>query len=342
MIVLGPAMMISTAPLVSVIVPVYGVAEYLEDCVASLTSQTYENIEVILVNDGSTDDCGAICERAAAEDNRLRVVHKANGGQSSARNAGLDIARGALIGFVDGDDVAAPALYENLVAIQRHECADVVKAAFWRFDSVSSLPSQEQIPCQHIECLEGTESILTAFVEMRLNPAVWNKLYTREVIGQLRFPEIRTHEDEFFSPAVFARARRIAITDETLYYYRQRAGSIMHQLCPRAWLDHIAARWAQLALLQRHGMPAPVIDVFKARMRSEIESQFAQSRAVRDISEDISELGVHQRRLQREYRKVGASNFANRKEALAWIIGCISLARLSKLRQGRRIGARRG
>jgi hypothetical protein len=320
------------SPLVSVIVPIYGVADYLAECIASLTTQTYEDIDLILVNDGSPDNCGAICERFAAEDNRIRVVQQPNRGQSSARNAGLDIARGTLIGFVDGDDIAAPALYENLVAIHRRERADVVKAGFCRFESVSSLPSKEPHGYQHIECLEGREQILKAFVDMRLNPAVWNKLYTREVIGPLRFPEVRTHEDEFFSAAVFARAHRIAITHETLYYYRQRAGSIMHQLPPRAWLDHIQARWSQLSLLKRHGMPPSVLHAFKARMRSEIESQFADSRGV----VDTRELGVHQRRLQGQYRKVGASHFTYHKEALAWMLGYMSLALLLKLRERRR------
>lgn len=327
-----PTMKNLDTPLVSVIVPVYGVADYLVECVSSLTAQTYVNLEVILVNDGSRDNCGAICDALAGEDRRIRVIHKSNGGLSSARNAGLNIAKGELIGFVDGDDLAAPELYDNLVAIQMRECADVVKASFCRFDSVTSLNSQELTRHRHIECLDGSELILTAFVEMRLNPAVWNKLYTREVVGRQRFPEGKTHEDEFFSPIVFARARRVAITDEILYYYRQRSGSIMHQLCPRARLDHIEARWSQLSLLKKHVMRSPVLDVFKDRMRSEIESHYAESMSV----DNTSDLEAYQRRLQCEYRKVGASHFANRKEALAWILGYMSLALLLKLRERRR------
>jgi glycosyltransferase involved in cell wall biosynthesis len=327
----APTMMSTDRPLVSVIVPVYGVADYLSACVASLASQTYRNIEIILVNDGSPDSCGDICDKLAAADHRIRVVHKTNGGLSSARNAGLDIARGGVIGFVDGDDMAAPTLYESLVAIHRRECADIVKAGFCRFDSVSALRSENLTRRDDLACLEGAEPILSAFVDMRLNPAVWNKLYTREVIGQLRFPEAKTHEDEFFSPLVFARARRVAITSEILYYYRQRAGSIMHRFSPRARMDHIEARWSQLSLLQRHGVPVPTIDVFKRRMRSEIESQFAESRRVGDIIE----IEVYQRRLQGEFRKLGASSFANRKEALAWILGYMNLALLLRLRERR-------
>ena len=116
----------STNPLISVIVPVYNVEKYLGKCVDSILAQTYENLEIILVEDGTKDNSGAICDAYAAKDSRIRVIHKENGGLSSARNAGMDIARGEYFGFVDSDDWIEPKMYETLLNLAEKYHADLV------------------------------------------------------------------------------------------------------------------------------------------------------------------------------------------------------------------------
>ena len=112
-------------PLISVIVPVYNVEQYLPKCIDSILAQTYENLEIILVEDGTKDSSGVICDEYAAKDARIRVIHKENGGLSSARNAGMEIARGEYFGFVDSDDWIEPEMYENLMALAQKYDADV-------------------------------------------------------------------------------------------------------------------------------------------------------------------------------------------------------------------------
>ena len=169
--------------LVSIIVPIYKVEPYLDQCVQSIVDQTYANLEIILVDDGSPDNCPAMCDAWAEKDSRIRVIHKANGGVSSARNAGLDMATGSYIAFVDADDWLEPAAVEILLEQAVSTGADIVVGNYY-FDyvdgrSAQALTAEKQIWKQG--------EIMLAYIQDRIRPEVHNKLYTGASIGNLRF-----------------------------------------------------------------------------------------------------------------------------------------------------------
>lgn len=211
-------------PKISIIVPVYKVEKYLEPCVHSILNQTIEDIEVILVDDGSPDKCGEICERLASEDSRIRVIHKENGGLSDARNKGIDIAKGEYIGFVDSDDYISPTMYENLLKnseANNAECAMCLACNIYDDD-------MEFTECKSgdVSVFEG-EDILKALYQQKLNNFAWNKLYKRELFDTIRYPDGKIYEDLFTTYKILDLCTKVALDTTQMYYYRIRRDSIM-------------------------------------------------------------------------------------------------------------------
>lgn len=214
------------APLLSIIVPVYKVENYLPKCIDSILAQTFTDFELILVEDGSPDDCPALCDAAAAKDARIRVIHQKNGGLSAARNAGLDAARGAWIGFVDSDDYIAPEMYEALYKAVQSTGADLALCDYAAVDEAGApcLPPYTGL-AQRV--FTGRELLKRATNTMA-QPA-WNKLYRRVVFAQLRYPEGKLNEDLFLIPKVCLQIQKAVVVPKALYYYYvQRGGSIMN------------------------------------------------------------------------------------------------------------------
>lgn len=211
--------------LVTVIVPVYNVAQYLDRCVESIVNQTYANLQVILVNDGSTDGSGALCDEYANRDERVTVIHQANGGLSAARNAALDSAGGDFITFVDSDDWIHQQFVERLLSMACIGPADIAIAGLIKppLDAISADFDREipvlLTPVEAIDQLLGPNHPL--FV------VACGKLFRRRVLGDLRFPTGRLHEDEFIAHRLILAANRISLVHEPLYYYWQRETSIM-------------------------------------------------------------------------------------------------------------------
>lgn len=211
-------------PLLSIIVPVYDVERYLPKCMDSILAQTFTDFELILVDDGSPDNCPALCDAAAAKDARIRVIHQKNGGLSAARNAGLDAARGAWIGFVDSDDYIAPEMYEAMYHAVQSTGADLALCDYAEVDEAGA-------PCQsmHIR-LEKKDftgrDLLKNATDSTIQPA-WNKLYRRDVFAQLRYPEGKLNEDLFLIPEICLNTQKAVVVPKALYYYVQRGGSIM-------------------------------------------------------------------------------------------------------------------
>lgn len=211
-------------PLLSIIVPVYDVERYLPKCMDSILAQTFTDFELILVDDGSPDNCPALCDAAAAKDARIRVIHQKNGGLSAARNAGLDAARGAWIGFVDSDDYIAPEMYEALYQAVQSTGADLALCDYAEVDEAGA-------PCQsmHIR-LEKKDftgrDLLKNATDSTIQPA-WNKLYRRDIFAQLRYPEGKLNEDLFLIPEICLNTQKAVVVPKALYYYVQRGGSIM-------------------------------------------------------------------------------------------------------------------
>lgn len=210
--------------LISVIVPVYKVEPYLRKCVDSILNQTYRNLEVILVDDGSPDKCGEICDEYAARDPRVKVIHKANGGLSDARNAGLDICKGRYIAFVDSDDWIEPEMYQRLYELLVRFNADMsvggvaddIEENGRTYTSQKSNYGQEPFSESNVEAMKR-------FFENSW--ASWDKLYRRELFDNIRFPVGEINEDEAIVLHLLDRCKTVCYTSELFYHYMKRINS---------------------------------------------------------------------------------------------------------------------
>lgn len=220
--------------LVSVIVPVYNVDGYLRECVDSILAQSHSNIEVILIDDGSTDSSPALCDHYAAADCRVSVIHQANGGQSRARNAGLDIAAGEWIMFVDSDDVVAPFCVESLLRAAQSHGADIATASMVGGEQC---PRLEALPCRRERVLSGADAASATLYQtspsLGLDTSPCAKLFSRRVLAGARFPEGMIYEDLLLLPILLSEAGKVASTDRVVYFYRSVAGSTLGSFSPR-------------------------------------------------------------------------------------------------------------
>lgn len=242
-------------PLISVIVPVYRVEAYLDKCIRSIAEQTYRNLEIILVDDGSPDRSGTICDAWAAKDSRIRVIHKENGGGGAARNTALDAAGGELIAFVDSDDYIAPDMYDHLYELLSGG-ADIAECDFVTTsdDAAEFAQAELQITEYTREEAMGEHIQDTVFRQL-----IWNKLYRREMIGNIRFPVGTSIDDEFFTYQVLGNARHLVRSTKVCYAYRQQPDSIMHQTYSLKRLEGIRAKQLRLQYLKEH-MPSLVYE----------------------------------------------------------------------------------
>lgn len=230
--------------MISVIIPVFRVEKYLDVCVQSVLAQTYEDLEILLIDDGSDDSCPVICDRYAASDARVKVFHKQNGGLSDARNTGLSVAVGEYILFVDSDDYIHPKLCETVVEImERQERVDVLVFPFQKvgeFEDEAYKNVKIGEAFEHI--LSRKELISKMFQEEYESYIVaWNKCYRKSVWDTLRFPYGRIHEDQFTTYKALCEARQVAFLEQPMYYYRQRGGSIMSKFHAKGCMDDILA-----------------------------------------------------------------------------------------------------
>lgn len=222
---------------ISVIVPIYNVEKYLENCVSSIIKQTYTNLEIILVDDGSTDSSKIICDDLAAKDSRIKVIHKENGGLSSARNEGMKIATGELIGFVDSDDYIIPEFYEYLYDMLEKNNADISEGKFLRISEELMSNAErilidknnevkiEEIVSNNLDALYTLYGINEEEYVQKV--VVWNKLYKKELFENIIFPEGRLHEDEFTTYKLLYKSKKIVSSNKFIHGYMQTQKSIM-------------------------------------------------------------------------------------------------------------------
>ncbi len=248
--------MVQMEKLVSVIVAVYNIEEYLPRCVDSILAQTYRNLEIILVDDGSKDQSGSICDSYAEKDRRIKVIHKKNGGLSDARNAGMDAASGEYIGFVDGDDWIEPDMYRAMYFACEKEKA---QAAVCRYKQITKSgiidgSAGNSVSLSRDEALEiyvcGDERYL-------IYNSVWSKLFARDLVEDMRFPVGKNSEDIMFTTRAFCRMERLVYLDEAYYnYVLDREGSIMNEKAgERRLKDEIPFWQEQIAYFREAGMP---------------------------------------------------------------------------------------
>lgn len=270
--------------MISVIVPVYKVEKYLEKCLNSIQNQTYEDIEIILVDDGSPDNSGEICDKFAEEDSRIKVIHQNNRGQAVARNAALDIAKGKYIAFVDSDDTINPQMLEILIDLLRKNDSDLAICGYKTVYEEGSLDDvYENIFDEKIMNKEE----LWQEIFGKLNNAVWNKLYIASKIGKLRFPEGLIHgEDLIFNLKYLTKCEKGVITNIPLYNYLQRRDSVTgtcfskNKLCEIDSKDralHIIEKYApeQLANAKKYCFRSRM-NVIRAIYKAKKEKMYAQ------------------------------------------------------------------
>ena len=211
--------------LLSVIIPVYNVENFLERCVLSVIYQTYTALEILLIDDGSTDTSGALCDQLAQNYKRIKVIHKENGGLSDARNWGLSTATGEYITFLDSDDYIHPETYSILISQLEDNGADIAECKTVKV--YSTFPPINKIEAAQIIHMNRDEAMLSSYDWKYFTAVVWNKVYKREIIANKRFPVGRYHEDEFFIHEVLYSSKSLIHIDAAMHYYQQRSGSIM-------------------------------------------------------------------------------------------------------------------
>lgn len=239
---------------ISIIAPVYQVEKYIGQCIESVINQTFKNFELILIDDGSKDKSGNICDEYAKRDKRIHVVHTENKGAASARNKGLDLATGKYIAFVDGDDYLAENMLDKLYKVITQENCDVVVCDFLNLHANSDKDFSLQLSDSKVS---GRE--ILSHLKNQKNygvwTIVWNKLYKKEILKDLRFPEGKYFEDEIFSDQLYLICNEVQVISDVLYYHRVLETSTMNTQKIRNYLDLIDAFQLRINLYLENRLP---------------------------------------------------------------------------------------
>ena len=214
---------VNNKPLISIIVPVYNVEQYLPRCLDSILAQTFTDFEVIAVDDGSPDNCGQILDEYAQKDERIKVIHKENGGVSSARNAALDVAQGEYIGFVDADDYVAPDMYKCLINSAKSGNDDITICGYYE---VIDAEIKNVAICENEHYITSREGIIGLIKDDAYRGYLCNKLYKKELFDGVRCPEMIVMEDIYVNHILFKKAKNIHLLKQSLYYYVRRKDSV--------------------------------------------------------------------------------------------------------------------
>jgi glycosyltransferase involved in cell wall biosynthesis len=241
---------------ISVIIPVYNVAAYLNRCVQSIINQTYSNLEILLVDDGSKDQSGSLCDEWEQKDSRIKVFHKENGGLSEARNVGIDHATGQYLCFVDSDDYIhrdmIRVLYDNIHKTE----SDISMCEFRRVKDQTDMG--EITVSEHIDVFEKKEPIDLLYQKVFLNKSTlivaWNKLYRKELFDEIRYPVGKFHEDEYVIHRILFEAHRLVYTPDAYYCYVQRDNSIMDTFSEKKIWDALDAYEDRINFWKEHGL----------------------------------------------------------------------------------------
>ena len=221
--------------LISVIIPVYKVEKYLEKCIESIIKQTYTNLQIILVDDGSPDNCGKICDEYAKKDLRIEVIHKANGGLSDARNVGISKAKGRYIGFVDSDDYIKEDMYEILLNLIKKYDADVSICNLYDVIDGNECIRNKENGIREYSRLDILKEVL---LDKNIQSYAWNKLYEKELFDEIKYPIGKKYEDIGTTFYLFEKCNKIVVTSEPEYYYLKRADSLVNNVTESTILDY--------------------------------------------------------------------------------------------------------
>lgn len=316
--------------LISVIVPVYKVEPYLDRCVQSIVDQTYRNLEIILVDDGSPDNCPAMCDAWAEKDSRIKVIHKQNGGLSDARNAGMAAATGEYIGFVDSDDYLSYDMYQLLAERMRRDNSDIAACGVEMIFE-DGAPSR-MLTYSGESVLSAEEAMLAVVEETWLKQPVWYKLYKTAQVRDIPFPVGKCHEDVFWTYQAVGRAKRVSVMDAPCYHYRQRSGSIMGEGYSLKRLDSLEAKQQRLEYLKVH---YPALEN-AARIDLLFSCMYAMQMSLRHLLHQ--ELAVAKSMIVRTWNQSKGNVKIPFKQRVWYTLACISFEGTCRLRNLLKIG----
>lgn len=222
--------------LITIIVPIYKVEKYIHKCINSIINQTYTNLQIILVDDGSPDNCGEICDEYAKKDSRIEVIHKKNGGLSDARNVGIKNAKGKYIGFVDSDDYIKEDMYENLYNDIEENQADISICNFYNVIDGKNIIKNANDGIKEYNKIEILREIL---LDNKIQSYAWNKLYKRELFDNIEYPLGKKYEDIGTTFYILEKCNKIIVNGEPEYYYLNREDSIVNNNTEQTVMDYV-------------------------------------------------------------------------------------------------------
>lgn len=264
-------------PMLSIVVPIYKVEKYLNKCVDSILGQTFTDFELILVDDGSPDRCGEICDYYEKKDKRVKVIHKENGGLSSARNAGINVAIGEYIGFVDSDDYIEPFMYECLIeSLQKNNCLLAVCAINYVFEDGKNICRVEG---EKDRVFNFSEAILEMNTYHLFDMGAWSKVYHKSLFHNLRFPVGKLSEDFYIMYKIFDRAQKISYVATPCYNYLQRQNSISRntkinhdfEYAAKEQMEYLEMKYPELTVLGHTSYASAALTVYDFYIKNHVK-----------------------------------------------------------------------
>lgn len=306
--------------LISIIIPVYKVEKYLEKCIESVLKQTYTNLQIILVDDGSPDNCGKICDEYAKKDSRIEVIHKANGGLSDARNVGISKAKGRYIGFVDSDDYIKENMYEILLNLIKKYDADVSICNLYDVIDGNEYIRNKENGIREYSRLDILKEVL---LDKNIQSYAWNKLYKKELFDEVKYPIGKKYEDIGTTFYIFEKCNKIVVTSEPEYYYLKRSDSLVNNVTESTVFDYMEL------ILQRY------LYIYDNIKELKQYNDYYLVRTLLTANNDIKELKQIEEKTKQKYnelynisKEILRTNYSNLKkffteeqnEKIIWII----------------------
>ena len=222
--------------LISIVVPIYKVEKYINKCLNSILNQTYKNLQIILVDDGSPDNCGKICDEYEKKDKRIQVIHKQNGGLSDARNVGIAEAKGEFIGFVDSDDYIEPTMFEDLLNLVKENNADVAICNFYEVKDDKKIMKNN---CNDVEIYNKMEILKEILLDKKIQSYAWNKLYKKALFNKVKYPVGKKYEDIGTTFYLLEGCEKVVVSGKPEYYYLNREDSIVNNVTESTIMDYV-------------------------------------------------------------------------------------------------------
>ena len=318
-------------PIISIIVPIYNVESYLERCIESILNQSFKEFELILVNDGSTDSCKDICNEYKKRDSRIVVVNKKNEGVSSARNLGLDLAKGEYIGFIDPDDFINKDMYKILFDTIQANNSDMVICDYYKVneDDINKFRNLK-CNCENIKIknLNNLESIDNLFLTGEKFIFAWNKLYKRDLFSDLRYEQGRIYEDEYLAHRILYKCKKVSVIEVKMYYYVQRKGSIVNSPFTVRKFDKVYAIKDRVDFLREKNLTYLEDKAEKTFIDYFVWNYFVAYQRLENIE---SELKILKKMFNRVFFKSLDNKFISLKEKLTLVLLYLSPKLYNKL-----------